>query len=841
MEASRWVRHKANQKVLANSWAPCKNPIAASVWVLAKATTLEAESSILNDCRREYHVFSTNDLFCAIWAVGTLRSFQAPLLQSLGYRFVVKATRGRAKIPYGLGNVLWAFSVSGLKKSMIELENDVSKYLIQLEADDLARIAWAYAFVQCRGSFMEYVAKVSSLRMSQLPPRHLSNVFWAFAKTSIRWPGDGENSFWPLVLRQLSQFQPKEMTAIAWAAARTQTWDTTVAPPFQHRIGALAHGELSPQELSSLLWSFARLSCWQESVCDTLFQQVLVSCDALHSQHIANLLWTLASTKYACSPLIDALPGLVSRHAFNHIELVSIAASLAKLRAMEVPLACQQILQKCAGELQSRELTGRSFSNLLWAFATLQLCCIDTEFRGQNHMHEKAVAIAKSGTCRPQELSTIAWASVKLSVASKTLMQALAIRSCESLGRFSPQNVANLSWALAMEVLSDNGVWLPLQNFTAGRLVEFKNQELNNLCWSFAVTNRHSDCLMVADALWLRINRGDDILSVLGWTWALHHLQVSDDLDLGSKAVLLRHGQKLDGNGVLRTSAPPLVHRKNEAELRVEKAPVAVSPEISLELFDRLVVSKPAGWEVDRYDTQGNGLSKCPPSLSSYLIAAGHALHSPIFHDVSHCCGFIQRLDVPGSGLILAAKTYQAFYDLQFQQMSGRIRREYVVLCHGWMPKAHQMVEYSIRAQETLPSRIGSGKPSATELKQIACCFRRTTGQTFSLILVRIFTGRTHQIRESGWQPSEVHTAHLGHPTVCDGKYTSAVTFEQDCGWCPRNFLHRYRLVFADGNGQQVEVTEGLPLDLQNALEELEPRDDGWSKEAWEKFVKQST
>lgn len=98
-----------------------------------------------------------------------------------------------------------------------------------------------------------------------------------------------------------------------------------------------------------------------------------------------------------------------------------------------------------------------------------------------------------------------------------------------------------------------------------------------------------------------------------------------------------------------------------------------------------------------------------------------------------------------------------------------------------------------------------------------------------------------HICRSQEKQPSEVHTAHLGHPTVCDGKYTSAVTFEEDCGWCPRNFLHRHRLAFVDGNGQQVQVTENLPLDLQNALKELEPRDDGWSKEAWENFVKQST
>jgi len=83
----------------------------------------------------------------------------------------------------------------------------------------------------------------------------------------------------------------------------------------------------------------------------------------------------------------------------------------------------------------------------------------------------------------------------------------------------------------------------------------------------------------------------------------------------------------------------------------------------------------------------------------------------------------------------------------------------------------------------------------------------------------------------------EAHTAHLGHPTVCDGKYTSATTFQEDCQWCPRNFLHRHRLVFLDRHGHQVEVTERLPLDLQMVLKELEPHEDGWSPEAWMTFL----
>ncbi|CAE8614719.1 unnamed protein product, partial [Polarella glacialis] len=68
--------------------------------------------------------------------------------------------------------------------------------------------------------------------------------------------------------------------------------------------------------------------------------------------------------------------------------------------------------------------------------------------------------------------------------------------------------------------------------------------------------------------------------------------------------------------------------------------------------------------------------------------------------------------------------------------------------------------------------------------------------EALSLAVVRIDTGRRHQIR--------AHAAHIGHATVCDGKYSSEETFSADLGWCRRNFLHRHRLAFRDSLLQSV-------------------------------------
>merc|ERR1712224_31674 len=93
------------------------------------------------------------------------------------------------------------------------------------------------------------------------------------------------------------------------------------------------------------------------------------------------------------------------------------------------------------------------------------------------------------------------------------------------------------------------------------------------------------------------------------------------------------------------------------------------------------------------------------------------------------------------------------------------------------------------------------GKPSMTCLKVLAHLGRQQ--QNFSLVAVRICTGRQHQIR--------AHTTHIGHPTVCDSKYTAPLVFLTDCEWCVRNFVHRYRLVFLDFEERSHEAMTPCP------------------------------
>ena len=87
------------------------------------------------------------------------------------------------------------------------------------------------------------------------------------------------------------------------------------------------------------------------------------------------------------------------------------------------------------------------------------------------------------------------------------------------------------------------------------------------------------------------------------------------------------------------------------------------------------------------------------------------------------------------------------------------------------------------------------GKPAYTEIATIAYLRRAARGtstageERYSLVALKLHTGRTHQIR--------VHMLAIGHPLVCDAKYGTS-HFAADCTWCPRNFLHAFHLGFLD-------------------------------------------
>ncbi|CAE8713006.1 unnamed protein product, partial [Polarella glacialis] len=218
------------------------------------------------------------------------------------------------------------------------------------------------------------------------------------------------------------------------------------------------------------------------------------------------------------------------------------------------------------------------------------------------------------------------------------------------------------------------------------------------------------------------------------------------------------------GRALQRLRAPQRSETPGLAEWQRAEGPATPGqPRVVLDLADMLVVQKPPGWQVDDgKDEPDPDAGRGGERLSSFVQSLLPVKRWPILGETTHQRGFIHRLDVPTSGLILVAKTYDAYYDLQLQLVTGKMPREYVVLCHGWVnPKRREIqarVQWGAHGRDAASSVSLSGRPSRTKLKVLAHAL--LGGQAFSLLAIRIATGRRHQIR--------LHTAHVGFPTACE-------------------------------------------------------------------------
>lgn len=169
--------------------------------------------------------------------------------------------------------------------------------------------------------------------------------------------------------------------------------------------------------------------------------------------------------------------------------------------------------------------------------------------------------------------------------------------------------------------------------------------------------------------------------------------------------------------------------------------------------------------------------------------------------------GIIHRLDQGTSGLLLVARTAEAFEFLTTELASRRIHRSYLALVHGVPAMPTGTIDAPIGRDPAHPTRkkvVPEGRPARTHYRVIEG-FGRS-----ALLEVDLETGRTHQIR--------VHLATIGHAVVGDRTYTRRLEPVR----LRRIFLHAARLEFTHpSTGEEISVDSPLPADLAAALAEL--------------------
>ena len=206
-----------------------------------------------------------------------------------------------------------------------------------------------------------------------------------------------------------------------------------------------------------------------------------------------------------------------------------------------------------------------------------------------------------------------------------------------------------------------------------------------------------------------------------------------------------------------------------------------------------LVVDKPAGLVV--HPGAGNPSGTLVNALLDRGISGGEDPARP---------GIVHRLDRDTSGLMVVAKGEPAYSALVAELSARRMKREYRALVVGEGLPAAGTVDSPVGRDPTNPTLMaaGVGRPAVTRFEVL----REAAGH--AMLLIRLETGRTHQIR--------VHLSAIGHPVYADPLYGTPVPGR-------RLWLHAERLAFEHPvAGKPLEFESPIPENLWESVAELD-------------------
>ena len=228
-----------------------------------------------------------------------------------------------------------------------------------------------------------------------------------------------------------------------------------------------------------------------------------------------------------------------------------------------------------------------------------------------------------------------------------------------------------------------------------------------------------------------------------------------------------------------------------------------------------LIIDKPAGMVVH----PGAGFKG--ETLASALLYQ--------FKDIQlvgegHRPGIVHRLDKDTSGIILVARTQEMYEHLKDAFKERKVKKEYIALVYGDMEKHQDVIKTPMGKSKTdfrkqTTKDPVEGKEAVTEYKVLE---RLGSGvDKYTLILVKLHTGRTHQIR--------VHLASISHPLMGDELYGHRLRGRSDSRsgkraylkGLKRQFLHAKKIEVQLIDKTWIEAESDLASDLKEVLESL--------------------
>ena len=260
-------------------------------------------------------------------------------------------------------------------------------------------------------------------------------------------------------------------------------------------------------------------------------------------------------------------------------------------------------------------------------------------------------------------------------------------------------------------------------------------------------------------------------------------------------------------DGQICMDADQKVRPGQRVELRLPAASNVVEPEEGpLEILyrdaDLAVVNKPAGLT----------MHPCPSCPKGTLV---HRLlwHFPeLAKQEGPRPGVVHRLDKDTSGLVIVALSERARLRLIEDFAARNVHKTYLAVTRG-IPAAEGTSDLPIGRHPTIKTRMAivpEEKGGRTALTKWETLYASPTAN-FALLSVRLFTGRTHQIR--------VHLAQEGFPLWGDTVY-GPYDKTSPTG---RQLLHAWKLEFTHPvTGEEMAFTCPPPADFPHAMLALE-------------------
>ena len=219
--------------------------------------------------------------------------------------------------------------------------------------------------------------------------------------------------------------------------------------------------------------------------------------------------------------------------------------------------------------------------------------------------------------------------------------------------------------------------------------------------------------------------------------------------------------------------------------------PINLPLDIMYEDEDILVINKAADMPI--HPSQGNYDNTLANAVAYYYQQKGESF--------TYRC--INRLDRDTTGLLIIAKHMYSASLLSEMVANREIHREYLAIATGEVPESGTIIAPIARVNgSTIERHVDEeqGDYACTHYRRLAF------NNGYSLVSLKLETGRTHQIR--------VHMKHIGHPLPGDFLYNP------DYSVIDRQALHSHKLSFNHPiTGEYMEFVAELPEDMKSIIE----------------------